>query len=54
MAEPAKTKGVSCFVWNIWRLTRCAGAAAMQCPLMKTAFECPLRQINTGDFHLIE
>jgi hypothetical protein len=54
VAEPAKTQHVDYLVWSLGRLTHPTSAAAMQCPLTKSAFEFPLRQMNTGDFHLID
>jgi hypothetical protein len=54
LAEPAKTKQAGYLVWSPGRLTHPTGAAAMQCPSMKTAFEFTLRQMNMGDLHLID
>jgi hypothetical protein len=54
LAEPAKTKHVGYLVWSLGWLSQPTGAAAMQCPSIKTAFEFPLRQMNTSDFHLID
>jgi hypothetical protein len=35
-------------------LTHPTGAAAIQCPSMKKAFEFPMRHTNTGNFHQID
>ena len=54
LAEPAKTKHVGYLVRSLTRLTHSTGATAMQCALMKKAFEFPMRHMNTGDFNYID